>query len=149
MNKQVVFLIDDQRKSYAKQIIDQAPNDYVCEIKEKTRTLEQNAFQWPYLQGFSEQMQWPVNGEMTWLSKEEWKDILTAAFERETNPRLAAGFDGGIVMLGRRTSKYGKKKFAEWMEWLIAAAALKGIEPVFKNGAMWRIEELAESAVED
>ena len=145
----MVFLIDDQRKSYAKQIIDQAPNDYVCEIKEKTRTLEQNAFQWPYLQGFSEQMQWPVNGEMTWLSKDEWKDILTAAFERETNPRLAAGFDGGIVMLGRRTSKYGKKKFAEWMEWLIAAAALKGIEPVFKNGAMWRIEELAESAVED
>lgn len=149
MNKQVVFLIDDQRKSYAKQLIDQAPNDYVCEIKEKSRTLEQNAFQWPYLQGFSEQMQWPVNGEMTWLSKEEWKDILTAAFEKEINPRLAAGFDGGIVMLGKRTSKYGKRKFAEWMEWLIAAAALKGIEPVFKNGAMWRIEELAESAVDE
>jgi len=149
MNKQIVFLIDDQRKSYAKQIIDQAPNDYVCEIKEKTRTLEQNAFQWPYLQGFSEQLRWPVNGEMTWLSKEEWKDILTAAFEKETNPRLAAGFDGGIVMLGRRTSKYGKKQFAAWMEWLIAAASLKGVEPVFKNGAMWRIDELAESAVED
>jgi len=149
MDKQIVFLIDDQRKSYAKQIIDQAPNDYVCEIKEKTRTLEQNAFQWPYLQGFSEQMQWPVNGEMTWLSKEEWKDILTAAFEKETNPRLAAGFDGGIVMLGRRTSKYGKKQFAAWMEWLIAAATLKGVEPVFKNGAMWRIDELAESAVDE
>lgn len=149
MDKQIVFLIDDQRKSYAKQIIDQSPNDYVCEVKEKTRTLEQNAFQWPYLQGFSEQMQWPVNGEMTWLSKEEWKDILTAAFEKETNPRLAAGFDGGIVMLGKRTSKFGKRKFAEWMEWLIAAASLKGVEPVFKNGAMWRIDELAESAVED
>lgn len=149
MDKQIVFLIDDQRKEYAKQIIDQAPNDYVCEIKEKTRTLEQNAFQWPYLQGFSEQLRWPVNGEMTWLSKEEWKDILTAAFEKETNPRLAAGFDGGIVMLGRRTSKYGKKQFAAWMEWLIAAASLKGVEPVFKNGAMWRIDELAESAVED
>ena len=94
-------------------------------------------------------MQWPVNGEMTWLSKEEWKDILTAAFEKEINPRLAAGFDGGIVMLGRRTSKYGKKQFAEWMEWLIAAAALKGVEPVFKNGAMWRIDELAESAVDE
>lgn len=149
MDKQIVFLIDDKRKSYAKQIIDQAPNDYVCEIKEKTRTLEQNAFQWPYLKGFSEQMQWPVNGEMTWLSEEEWKDILTAAFEKETNPRLAAGFDGGIVMLGRRTSKYGKKKFAEWMEWLIAAAALKGIDPVFKNGAMWQIDELAQSAVDE
>lgn len=149
MDKQIVFLIDDQRKAYAKQIIDQAPNDYVCEIKEKTRTLEQNAFQWPYLLGFSKQIQWPVNGEMVWLSPDEWKDILTAAFERETNPRLAAGFDGGVVMLGRRTSKYGKKQFAAWMEWLIAAASLKGIEPVFKNGAMWRIDELVESAVDE
>jgi len=92
-------------------------------------------------------MQWPVNGEMTWLSSDEWKDILTAAFENETSPRLAAGFEGGIVMLGRRTSKYGKKKFSDWMEWLIAAAALKGIEPVFKNGLRWR-EEMAESMVE-
>jgi hypothetical protein len=35
------------------------------------------------------------------------------------------------------------------MEWLIAAAALKGIDPVFKNGAMWQIDELAESAVDE
>lgn len=68
------------------------------------------------------------------LSCEEWKDILTAAFENETEPRLAAGLDGGIVMLGLRTSRLGKKKFALWMEWLMAAAALKGVEPVFKNG---------------
>lgn len=136
-DKQIIFLIDKQRKEYAKQLIDAAQEGFVCEIKEKTRTLEQNAFQWPYLQGFSEQMQWAVNGEKVWMTKEEWKDVLTCAFEGEVNPRLAAGFDGGVVMLGKRTSKFGKKRFAEWMEWLIAAADLKGIKPVFKNGVRW------------
>ena len=29
-------------------------------------------------------------------------------------------------------------KFAEWMEWLIAAATLKGIKPIFKNGLRWK-----------
>jgi len=70
---------------------------------------------------------------MTWLTKDEWKDILTCAFEEEVKPRVAMGFDGGMVMLGRRTSQYGKKKFSEWYEWLMAAAALKGVIPVYKN----------------
>jgi hypothetical protein len=148
-DKQIFCLSHKTAREMAINAVMHAPDGYFCEVKEPSRTLDQNAFQWPYLQGFAEQMQWPVNGAMTWLSSDEWKDILTAAFEKETNPRLAAGFDGGIVMLGRRTSKYGKKKFAEWMEWLIAAATLKGIEPVFKNGAMWRIDELVESAVDE
>ena len=71
---------------------------------------------------------------MTWLTKDEWKDILTCAFEEEVKPRVAMGFEGGMVMLGRRTSKYSKKKFSEWYEWLQAAAALKGVTPVYKNG---------------
>ncbi|WP_299078982.1 recombination protein NinB [uncultured Paraglaciecola sp.] len=140
MSKRIIYLIDDQRKKYAYECIQNAPEDYVCTIQERTRTLEQNAYQWPYLEGFSKQLQWCVNGEKVWMSNEEWKDVLTSAYEDDVMPRLAAGFDGGgVVMLGRRTSKYGKKKFAEWMEWLIAAASLRGVEPVFKNNAKkWR-----------
>lgn len=138
MNKYLVILIDDKRKAYAKMLIDAAPEGYVCEIKEKNRTLEQNAFQWPYLEGFSKQMQWTVNGEKVWMNKDEWKDVLTCAFDGDINPRLATGFDGGVVMLGKRTSQFGKKRFAEWMEWLMAAAALKGIEPIFKTGMRWK-----------
>lgn len=104
-------------------------------ISPPTRTLEQNAAQWPYLQGFSDQMKWTVNGEKVKLTSMEWKEVLTPAFEGEINQRLAMGYEmPGIVMLGRRTSEFGKKKFSEWYEWLIAAAALKGIEPVYKSG---------------
>lgn len=112
----------------------EAPDGYWVEVTECLRTLEQNAYQWPYLHGFSEQKRWPVNGELVKMSEDDWKDVLTCAFEEDVNPRLAKGINGGIVMLGRRTSKYGKKKFALWMEYLIAIAAAEGVEPVFKNG---------------
>lgn len=133
-DKRVFFLVHDTARKLAAAQCMAAQDGYVCRIEPPSRTLDQNAYQWPYLEGFSRQLQWPVNGVMCKLSCEEWKDILTAAFENETEPRLAAGLDGGIVMLGLRTSRLGKKKFALWMEWLMAAAALKGVEPVFKNG---------------
>lgn len=132
--KRVFFLVHDTARKLAAAQCMAAQDGYVCRIEPPSRTLDQNAYQWPYLEGFSQQLQWPVNGVMCKLSPEDWKDILTAAFENETEPRLAAGLDGGIVMLGLRTSRLGKKKFALWMEWLMAAAALKGVEPVFKNG---------------
>jgi hypothetical protein len=132
-NRHFIFAHDTARRQAAAWCMN-APEGYHCRITEPSRTLDQNAYQWPYLEGFSKQLQWPVNGVMVWMTPDEYKDVLTCAFEEEVKPRLAMGWDGGIVMLGRRTSQFGKKKFALWMEWLMAAAALKGIEPVFKDG---------------
>ena len=123
----------NQSRELAKRAIDNAIDGCAVIIRDAKRTDEQNAAQWPYLLGFSKQLQWPVNGEMCWLTKDEWKDILTCAFEEEVKPRVAMGFDGGMVMLGRRTREFGKKKFSEWYEWLMAAAALKGVTPIYKN----------------
>jgi hypothetical protein len=95
---------------------------------EPKRSLDANAAQWPILEAWSKQKQWPVNGYMTTLTSEEWKDILTATFEGETTPRLSPGLNGGMVMLGRRTSKYGKKKFSEWLDWLNSASYHAGIK---------------------
>jgi hypothetical protein len=108
------------------------PDGWHVTFSEPTRTLEQNDTQWPYLEGFSKQKQWTVNGEACFLTRDEWKDILSAAFSRETL-RIAPGLDGGVVMLGQRTSKYGKKRFSEWLEYLKAISAELGIEPIFNN----------------
>lgn len=70
---------------------------------------------------------WFINGAKTRMSAEEWKDVLTAAFEGETSPRLAMGLNGGVVMLGRRTSKYNKARFSEWLDWLNAASVEMGV----------------------
>lgn len=94
---------------------------------EKRRDLNDNAQQWPILQDFAQQLQWPVNGSMVYMSAEEWKDLLTAAFRQET-VRLAMGLNGGVVMLGQRTSKFKKAEWPEWMSFLKAVAAERGIK---------------------
>ena len=95
--------------------------------KPLTRTIDQNAAQWPYLDAFSKQLKWPVNGGMVDMTPEEWKDVLTAAFNRDT-VRVAMGLDGGVVMLGMRTSEMTKPVFSEWLEFLKATAAIKGVK---------------------
>lgn len=104
-----------------------APEGSVAEFKDAGRSYEQNSAQWPILACFAKQKQWPVNGVLEWITAEEYKDILTAAFYQE-NVRLAAGLDGGVVMLGRRTSKFKKKEFSDWLEFLHAAAVRFGID---------------------
>lgn len=103
-----------------------APDGMRVEIKERKRSLDQNAAQWPILQAFAEQIKWPVNGELVALEPEEFKEILTAAFFGES-VRLAQGLNGGVVMLGKRTSKFTKKEFSDWLEFLHAAAAARGV----------------------
>jgi hypothetical protein len=100
----------------------------VCPVCEERRSLSANAAQWPILEAWAKQREWVVNGAKVKLTAEEVKDILTAAFEGETNPRIAQGLHGGIVMLGRRTSRYGKAKFSEWLDYLTALSIEQGIK---------------------
>ena len=103
-----------------------APEGYVIRIDEPTRNLEQNALLWVLLSEFSRQLVWPVNGAMVKLEPEEWKDILTAAYKQESQ-RIAMGLNGGMVMLGMRTSKMGKRQFGEFVEFVQATAADRGV----------------------
>lgn len=114
--------------------VENAPDGYIVTVQEPTRTLEQNAAQWPILQAFADQVQWPVNGNMVWLTDEEWKDILTAAFQGET-VRLAQGLNGGVVMLGLKTSKFGKNQFSDWLEFLHATAAARDVDLHYMEAA--------------
>jgi len=110
----------------AVEAVAQAPAGYVVTVKEPSRSLDQNAALWPLLTEFSEQLLWPVNGRMVKMEPEEWKHVLSAAFRGE-QARLAMGLDGGVVMLGLRTSKMGKKQFSEFLDFLHATAADRGI----------------------
>lgn len=98
----------------------------VVTASEETRNSEQNALMWVLLQAFSDQLEWPVNGQMVKLAPDEWKDLLSAAYKRESQ-RVAMGIDGGMVMLGLRTSKMGKREFAEFLDFVQATAALRGV----------------------
>ena len=127
MTKRVFRLADNFVRQRAIDAVKDAPVDYVVEIKERTRSLDQNAAQWPILEAFSRQLLWPVNGQMVTMSPEEWKDVLTAAFKNETS-RLAMGLNGGVVMLGMRTREMTKKQFSDWLEFLHHVAADREVD---------------------
>jgi hypothetical protein len=92
-----------------------------------TRSTDQNSAQWPILEAFSKQLKWPVNGRMVYMDPDDWKQVLSAAFRRET-VRVANGLDHGVVMLGMRTSKMKKAEFSEWIDFLKATAAMRGVD---------------------
>lgn len=121
MEKIIFRFVHNEARMRAAEYCMTSPDGTIAEFKDASRTLDQNAAQWPILQCFAKQKQWPVNGVLEWITDDEYKDILTAAFYQE-NVRLAAGLDGGVVMLGRRTSKFKKKEFSDWLEFLHAAA---------------------------
>ena len=114
------------RENVARYVLREAPDDYVVTIKEPTRNLDQNALMWVLLEAFSQQLQWPVNGAMVKLEPEEWKDLLSAAYRQESQ-RVAMGLSGGMVMLGLRTSKMGRREFAEFIEFIRATAVDRGV----------------------
>lgn len=104
----------------------EAPSTHVVMIRARTRSIEQNRAQWPILECFSKQLEWPVNGRMVKMEPEEWKDVLSAAFKSQVT-RLAMGLDGGVVMLGQRTSEFRHDEFSNWLEFLNATAVDRGV----------------------
>ena len=85
------------------------------------RNLDQNALMWALLSSIASQVQWPVDGEMQWLTTNDWKVLLTAGLKREQ--RIAKGIWGGFVMLGTPTSRMTKSEFSELVELIYAFGA--------------------------
>lgn len=119
-------LVHAQARDGASKFSQEAPEGTVCVFSEPTRSLEQNAALWPILQAFADQLEWPVNGKMCRITPDEFKDILSAAFKGES-VRLAMGLNGGVVMLGQRTSLMSKREFSEFLEFLHSVAVDRGV----------------------
>lgn len=128
--KQYFRLVHPEARRRAAQACQTAQDGFVVTVSEPSRTLDQNAAQWPYLEGFAQQKELCINGAMVKGTRDDWKDVLTGCHAGET--RMAV-FDGRVIMLPQRTSKMGKKVFSDWMEFLAAMAAQSGVEPVYKS----------------
>lgn len=125
-DKKVFYLRHDEARRAVGDFAMGAPEGWKVTFEPPARTLDQNTLMWPLLECFSRQLQWPVNGRMVTMAPEEWKDVLTAAFHQEA-VRLAMGLNGGVVMLGKRTSKFPKATFSEFIEFMRATAADRGV----------------------
>ena len=94
-------------------------------MNDDIRTLLQNDKLWPMLRDVAKQVEWPVDGVLQRIEDWEWKVIFTAALKK--HQRVAAGIDGGFVMLGESTSRMKKKDMAELIELIYAFGADKGV----------------------
>jgi len=114
--KRIFRLVHATARRLAAECIAEAPDGYVVEVKEPTRTLEQNSKLWPMLQDISKQVDW--YGQK--LSDEEWKDVFSASLKRQ---KVVPGLDGGFVVCGQRTSQMSKRDFGDLVELMYAFGA--------------------------
>lgn len=97
-----------------------APDGWIVEVKEPTRSLQQNAAMWAALTDLAKQVDWYGNK----LSPEEWKDVLTASLKGQ---KAVPGIEGGFVVLGARTSKMTIKEMSDLLELAMAFGAERGV----------------------
>lgn len=86
---------------------------------------EQRKRLWAMLTDLSRQLKWPVDGELVYLAKEDWKWIILAGLKR--HQRLAKGIEGGFVVLGESIRGLPKLVMAEMIELMFAFGAEHGI----------------------
>jgi len=93
----------------------------VITLGRETRSKDQNARLWPSLQDVASQVDWYGNK----LSKEDWKDVFSAAWKKQ---EVVPGIDGGFVIMGIRTSKMSKAEFSQLLEIIYAFGAEKNVK---------------------
>lgn len=106
-----------------------AGQDVMVVISDIVRSLDQNAAMWPALTDICRQVPLVVfrkDGTTRQATPYDWKDVMTAAFEEETE--WTPGLRGGVVMLGARTSKYGKRKMRDFLTFVRAEGNERGVQ---------------------
>lgn len=101
------------------------PVECIVRPVKSRRSLLSNAKMWSMLADVSRQVEWPVDGRMQKLDPEDWKSLITAAAKQET--RVAAGLNGGAVMLGVSTRKMTIAEMSDVIEQLYAFGQDRGV----------------------
>lgn len=136
MTSQTIPLNNPNARGFACRAVQSAPEGYVAIIRERTRSLEQNARMWAQLEDISRQVDW--YGQR--LSKEEWKDVFSAALKRQ---KVVPGLDGGFVVCGQRTSKMGKREMSDLLELMNAFCAEHDVKP---SASKWECDQIERAA---
>lgn len=115
-----VRLVSDTARKLAASLCMEAPEGWLVRFSEPTRSLEQNALLWARLSQLSKDVLW--DGER--LSAHEWKDLLTACLRKQ---KAVRGIEGGLVLLGARTSTMTKTELSDLLALMDAFAAERGV----------------------
>lgn len=115
--------LNPRTRALAAERLAKAPDGWVMELRDRTRSSEQNSKLWPMLTDVSVQVEW--HGVR--LSPEDWKLIFMDALNQEM--RLVPNVAGtGFINLGRSSSRLSRQEFSDLIEVIYAFGAERGVE---------------------
>lgn len=121
MNKQYFILAHDTARQMAMQAIRNAPDGWIVEVKERTRSIDQNSLLWALLTDVSRQVEWYGRK----LAPEDWKHVFSSALRKQD---VVPNIEGnGFVVLGQSTSKMGKREFSDLVELIYSFGAERNV----------------------
>jgi hypothetical protein len=107
-------------------IASDGPQDVSWKASGDKRSDVQNRLMWAALTDISRQVQWPVDGLMQKLTPDDWKHIISAGLKQ--HQRVAAGINGGFVILGQRTSRFTVRQMGDLIDLLYAFGGQHSVE---------------------
>lgn len=120
MSGQTVILRGQTQRDFAKAMIDRAPADAVVNIREATRTLDQNARLWAMLSDVSR-----AKPEGRCHTTETWKALFMHACGHQV--QFEMGLNGEPFPTGFRSSKLTKDQMSDLIECIFEYGARHGV----------------------
>lgn len=118
MTRQLFVLAHDLARRNALEAVRTAPDGMVVEVREKTRTLEQNAKLHAMCADVAKQKQWGG----AWITGEDWKRLFVDLYARtsgKAGTKIVPSLDGGgVVILGIQTRNMSVKMLNELIEFI-------------------------------
>lgn len=121
MGRAVLILNRRADRAKAFDWIGRAPAGTVVEFRTSKRTTPQNARMWAMLTAISDQLTW--HGAK--YPPEDWKDYFMHSL---SGARFMPHEEGGMIPIGRRTSKLTKSEHSDLTALIEAFAAAHGVD---------------------
>ncbi len=120
-----IQLSNDLARQAAKRAIDDAPDGFMAEIKERTRTADQNAKLHAMLQDIARQVEWAGKRR----SLDDWKALMVSAHRiaLQQAGEVVPGLEGEFVQLRKSTAAMGVKELASLIEYVAAWGTNAGV----------------------
>jgi hypothetical protein len=116
------YLSGPYSRQKAKEEIDRAPHGYICEVREKKRSDDQNKI----LHALVDDIRAQVEGASEW-SRDEWKLRFMHALRNET--RFLPELDGnGVFPVGQKTSELSVSQFSALVDLIYEWGGRNGVK---------------------
>lgn len=121
MNGQTIRLVGDTQRAYAHRLIARAPKDAVVNIREASRSTEQNSRFWAMLSDISRSK--PQGRTMT---PERWKMAIMQSFGHQV--QFETDLEGRPFPIGHSSSRLTVAQMSELMEFMAAWGTENGVK---------------------